>query len=126
MRWLLLVVVAAACTADNPAFDLGSTGANTSGPDAGESESTSGVEPAEGSSGAAATCGPFEGERSVALTVDGGEHCGQLFFAVGAIELVTTDELHLRCGTDPDSQCPPGSLAVLKNGWGFPPELVAD
>ncbi|HET6584144.1 MAG TPA: hypothetical protein VFG69_11860 [Nannocystaceae bacterium] len=134
MRWLVLVVIAAACTADNPEFDRSGTTGNTSRadddgvPSTGADTSSNGAsdEAGEGgSSGAVAECGPFDEDHHVELKIDDQLQCGP-FFAIGVIELVDGDELHLRCNEDTDSSCPPGALAVLKNGWGFPPELVAD
>lgn len=132
MRWLVLVVISAACTADNPEFDRAGTTGDQSGVDAGdELEGSGGVDASdaeeEGSSdGAVPVCGPLEAPQQVELKIDGVSHCTGIYFAVGVIELVTEQELQFRCNADTDSMCPPGSLAVLTNGWGFPPELGAD
>jgi hypothetical protein len=127
MRWLVIPVLASACTTANPAFDLvdGNSGGESPGSlddegeaDTSEDESSSGgVEPAD------CMLGPG---RKVELTVEDEPICGEFYAIAGFVESVTDTQVRIHCGENLDSDCIPGALGVLTIGWGLPPELVVD
>lgn len=129
MRWLVIPVLASACTTANPAFDLvdGNSGADAgdddSLPEDAEGEIGSGEE--ESSTGDPADCAYPSGAK-VELTVDGEPVCGDFYGIAGLVQEVTETQVTIHCEENLDSDCIPGALGVLTVGYGLPPELVVD
>jgi hypothetical protein len=114
----------AGCTAANPAFDLldgeDDSAVSQEGPidEAGESSDEAG----SSDTAALAECGPYSESATVELFVGDSSICGE-YVTTGVIEAITADEIHLRCDSRFDSDCLPDALAVLRVGYGLPPEL---
>ncbi len=125
MRWLVIPVLASACTTANPAFDLvdgnSGGGADDSPEEEGEVESGEG----ESSTGDPADC-RFDSGRKVELTVDGEPICGDFYAIAGFVEAVTETQVQIHCQENIDSDCIPGAVGVLTIAYGLPEELVVD